>query len=75
MLVTLEAYALTAVTLRAATDADLVDLGALGAARNEPAAGALVAAEDLVAHELEKPQAAQDVRRLWFGGGGLRWVR
>jgi hypothetical protein len=55
MLVMLVANTLAAVALRAgsAADADLVDLGALGAARNEPATGTLVAGEDLVAHELE----------------------
>jgi hypothetical protein len=37
--------------------------------------GTLVASEDLVAVNLEEPQAAQHVGWLWFGGGFVRVVR
>jgi DNA-binding XRE family transcriptional regulator len=64
--------ALAAVALRAGADAHLVDLGGLGAGRDEPTAAAPVAAQDLVAVDFEQADPAKDVLGSRFGGG---WVR
>ncbi len=55
MLVVLEAHALTARPLRAAADADLVQLAGIGARGDDVATAALVAGEYLVAVKLEEP--------------------
>lgn len=70
-----KAPALTAATLRANTDANLVKATALGAGRDEPASAALVVGQDLVAVELEETEPAKDVGWFRFPSGLVRWVR
>ena len=66
-----ESLALAAVTLGTDAGANLVHLARLDTGRDQPAAAALVAREDLVAVKLEETGAAKDVCRFWFGSGSV----